>query len=133
MKRLQFITTLFAFVVILLACPRGLAQGQNGKNPVPKAGVLIEPVQKNKVPESKFTNRTADDLAIIYGREKFSLKSGENKTVPVPQQPMSDLRIFEKRAPGKPAIERVHSKAGPNDPKRFIPFPWTKPNKPNKP
>ena len=122
-----------AVVVSLLAGPQSLAQGPKGQNPVPKAGVLIEPVQRNKNPESKFTNLTADDLAVIYGNEKFILRSGANKTVPVPNQPLATLLIAEKRAAGKPMITRVDSKAGPNDPKRFFPFPWTKPNKPNKP
>ena len=71
--------------------------------------------------------------SIGYGNEKFILRSGANKTVPVPNQPLATLLIAEKRAAGKPMITRVDSKAGPNDPKRFFPFPWTKPNKPNKP
>ncbi|WP_424315422.1 hypothetical protein [Haloferula sp.] len=110
-----------AFTIMLFVGPQRLAQVPVGQDSAPWAGALIEPGDENEIPKSKFNNLTADDLAILYGNEKFMLKPGANKTVPVPIQPNSELRIFEKQPAASP-LERVTSKSSPNDPMRLIPF-----------
>jgi hypothetical protein len=90
---------------------------------------MIEPVQGKGGPESKFTNGTDGDLGIQYGNAKFALKSGETRRIPIPQQPLVDLKIYEKRAVDGTMLQRFEGKANRNAQKRFIPFPWAKPNR----
>jgi hypothetical protein len=97
-------------------------------NPVPNAGVMIEPLQGQGGPTSKFTNSTDNDLGILYGKNKFILKPGKTHSIPIPQQEIIDLKIFEKR-PDDRLVTRYASQTTPNAEKRFIPLRWAKPNK----
>ncbi len=120
-----------AWVGLVLAASPVSGQGAgrgNANNPPPEAGLTIEPVQRNQAPAAEFTNETGADLAIIYGQEKFTLRPGASKSVPVPNQPMFDLRVFEKPANGA-LRERYQNRVTPKDPKRFIPFSWAEPHK----
>ncbi len=83
-----------------------------------------------QVAETKFTNGTDRELAIVYGIERFRLPPGKSKSVPNPQQAMVDLRIAERPDQGLEWRQRFEGNATPNAPKRLIPFPWAKPNKP---
>jgi hypothetical protein len=102
-----------------------LPAAPKAKNPPAPAGVSIE-IEHTKVPAAaKFTNDTDRELAFIYGTEKFSLKSGASKSVPVPKPQMFELRIFESIGKGR-LQERYRSKATPDDPKRVIPLTFEK-------
>jgi len=92
-----------------------------GKNPQAPASVTIE-IEHTKVPAStKFTNNADRELAFIYGPEKFLLKPGASKSVPVPKPQMFELRIAESIGKGR-LLERFQSQATPDDPKRIIPL-----------
>jgi hypothetical protein len=95
-------------------------------NPPPKVGLSIEPERLKQPPTAKFSNESDHELAIIYGPEKFSLKPGASKSVPVPKPQMFELRIFETFGKGK-LRERFNGQATPNDPKRVIPLTFEKP------
>ena len=98
------------------------------KNPPAPAGVSVE-IEHMKVPAAaKFTNDTDHELAFIYGTERFSLKSGASKSVPVPKPQMFELRIFESIGKGR-LLERFRSNATPDDPNRVIPLTFEKPKK----
>ena len=127
--KLQNLAKLFTTVAFVMCGTVALGQAPAAPNPIPKAGILFEPVQGNAGPESKFTNRTADDLGIVYGKDKFILKPGDAKTIPTPQQQIIDFKIFEKRADDGQMVQRFESKTAPNAKKQFIPFPWARPNK----
>lgn len=100
----------------------------NAKNPPPQAGVSIELERLNVPATAKFTNETTQELAFIYGTEKFNLKPGASKSVPVPKPQMFDLRIFETIGKGR-LRECFNGKATPDDPKRVIPLTFEKPKK----
>ena len=128
--KLRYLTYLFAVVALVICGPMASAQAPAAPNPVPnKAGVMIEPVQGKGGPESQFTNSTDGDLGIQYGKDKFALRSGETKRIPIPQQQLFDLKIFEKHADDGRLVPRFDGKATRDAQKRFIPFPWAKPNK----
>ena len=90
---------------------------------------MIEPVQGKGGPESQFTNSTDRDLGIQYGKDKFALRSGETKRIAIPQQQLFDLKISEKHVVDGRLAPRFDGKATRDGQKRFIPFPWAKPNK----
>jgi hypothetical protein len=118
-----------ASLSFFLAAGHSLGQGAEPVNPAP-AGVTIEPVVKGQVAETKFTNGTDRELAIVYGIERFRLPPGKSKSVPNPQQAMVDLRIADLPGKGMEWRQRFEGKEAPKAPKRLIPFPWAKPNKP---
>jgi hypothetical protein len=128
----RYLAKTFAVAALVVCGPMAYGQAPAAPNPAPKAGVMIEPVQGKGGPEAKFTNNTDGDLAIQYGKNKLALRSGEAKKLPIPQQQLFDLKIFERRLPDGQFIPRFDGKAAPNDKKRFIPFPWAKPNKQEK-
>jgi hypothetical protein len=118
------------WVVLAFAGSQALALpgAPPAKNPPAPAGVSIE-IEHTKMPASaKFTNDTDRELAFIYGPEKFSLKPGASKSVPVPKPETFELRIFESLGKGR-LQERFQSQATPDDPKRVIPLIFEKPKK----
>jgi hypothetical protein len=127
--KLRHLTHFIAYTALVICSPIASGQAVGAPNPAPKAEVTIEPVQGNGGPEAKFTNHTADDLAIVFNNQKFLLKSGEAKSMPFPQQQACDLKIFEARKGDGRYIQRFEGKATRNGKKRIIPFPWANPNK----
>ncbi len=121
-----------ASLCFFLAAAHSPGQGVGPANPgkPPVAGVTIEPVVKGQIAETKFTNDTNRELAIVYGSERFRLPPGKIKSVPNPQQAMVDLRIADRPDKGLEWRQRFEGKAAPKAPKRFIPFPCAGPNKP---
>ena len=121
-----------ASLCFFLAAANSPGQGVGPANPgkPPVAGVTIEPVVKGQVAEMKFTNGTNRELAVIYGIERFRLPPGKSKSVPIPQQAMVDWHIAERPDKGLEWRQRFEGKAAPKAPKRLIPLPWAKPNKP---
>lgn len=95
--KLRHLTHFIAYTALVMCSPIASGQAVGAPNPAPKAEVTIEPAQSNGGPEAKFTNHTADDLAIVFDNQKFLLKSGEAKSMPFPQQQACDLKIFEAR------------------------------------
>jgi hypothetical protein len=119
-----------ALVVLALAGSQAFALpgAPPPKNPPAPAGVSVE-IEHAKVPASaKFTNDTDRELAFMYGTEKFSLKAGGSKSVPVPKPQIFELRIFESLGKGR-LQERFRGQATPDDPKRVIPLIFEKPRK----
>ncbi len=127
--KLHILTSLISVIALIIDDPIAFGQVIVAPDPAQKAGVIIEPVQGNAGPESEFTNRTAGDLGILYGKSKFFLKAGKSTRIPIPQQPLIDLKIFEKRPADEQYIPRFDGKVTPNAQKRFIPIPLAKPYK----
>jgi hypothetical protein len=127
--KLRHLTHFIAYAALVIGSPFASSQAVGAPNPAPKAEVTIETVQVNGDPQAKFTNHTADDLAIIFDNQKVLLKSGEAKSIPFPQQQVFDLKIFEMRKGDGPSIQRFEGKATRNGKKLIIPFPWANPNK----
>lgn len=121
-----------ASLCFFLAAANSLGQGVGPANPgnPPVAGVFVKPVVKAQVAETKFTNGTNREIAIVYGIERFRLPPGKSKSVPNPQQAMVDLRITDRPDKGLEWRQRFEGKAAPKAPKRFIPFPWAGPDEP---
>ena len=92
--------------------------------PAPAVGLMIEPEIAKLPPVSKFTNGTDQEMGILYGKEKFKLKPGASKEVPIPLEKSFDLKIYEVTPKGM--LPRHESKATPNDQKRTIPLDWKK-------
>jgi hypothetical protein len=118
-----------ASLCFFFAAGHALGQGARPLNPAP-AGVTIEPVVNGQVAETKFTNGTDRELAIVFGIERFRLSPGNSKSVPNPQQATVDLRIADRPDKGMEWRQRFEGKDTPKAPKRLILFPWAKPNKP---
>jgi hypothetical protein len=96
------------------------------KNPPAPAGVSFE--IEHATASAKFTNDTDRDLAFIYGTQKFNLKPGASKSVPVPKPETFELRIFESIGKGR-LQERFRGQATPDDPERVIPLAFERPKK----
>jgi hypothetical protein len=125
----RYLANILNAVAIAISGTMAFGQAPAAPNPVPNAGVLIEPVQGKGGPESQFTNSTDSDLGILYGKNKFVLKPGKTLSLPIPQQEIIDLKIFEKRPDDGHLVPRFHGKTTPNAQKRFIPLRGAKPNK----
>jgi len=117
----RYLANTLCTVALVICGTIAYGQAPVAANPVPNSGVMIEPVQGQGGPELKFTSSTDSDLVILFGKNNFVLKPGETQRIPIPQQKIIDLKIFEKR-PDDRLSPRFDSKTTPNAQKRFIPI-----------
>ena len=116
-------------ILLAVACsflaPLSAQQGAvpNPPNAPAAPGLTIEPDNAKVPPVSKFTNGTDEEIAVEYGKEKFRLKPGASKEVPIPLQKTFELKIYEFAGKGE-VRRRYQGSATPNDPKRTIPRDW---------
>ncbi|MEK7951865.1 hypothetical protein [Luteolibacter soli] len=130
----------FAALASSLSLAFATPSAPNPKIP-PQAGVSIEVQRRTTPATAKLTNDTTRELTfLLYNTDKFSLKPGASKSVPLPKTDKIDkvakidLRIFEPLTGGEPVQKKgkfrqiFSGKLAADDTDHLIPLTFDKPD-----